>query len=120
MVGTDTSTKKGTSFTYQRCRPSQEEEETAPQMLEPFVPICFEMGASTKNQVENGLSQLSNFRGHTIDVYEQAILTLTYSDLHDEQGKKINIRDPLTEVQRQPGSFLSFMMMVHPDQADRK
>ena len=47
-------------------------------------------------QVENGLKKLFNLQGHTIDVSYQAIFTLKYSGLCDEEGNKINISDPLT------------------------
>ena len=71
-----------------------------------------------KTQVENGLSKLSNFLGQTIDMSDQAVFTLKDSGLHDEEGNKINTSNPLTAAQRRPGPFLSFMMMVHSDQAD--
>ena len=50
MVGTNDSTKKSTSFTTQWCRLFKDEEETAPQKLEPCVTI-FLMGATAKKQV---------------------------------------------------------------------
>ena len=36
----------------------------------------FYMGAPAKAQVENGLSKIFDFRGQTIDVSDQAVLTL--------------------------------------------
>ena len=51
---------------------------------------------------------------------DQGIFTLKYSDLHYEQGKKINIRNPLTETQRRSSCLLSFMMTVHLYQEDPK
>ena len=76
------------------------------------------MGSPVKTHVENGLSKLFDFRGQTIDVSDQSIFILKDLGLHDEEGKKTNIRDPLTAAQRRSGHFLSFMMTVHPDQAD--
>ena len=76
------------------------------------------MGAPVKTQVENGLNKLFYFRGQTIDVLGQSLFILNNSGIHDEEGEKKNVRDPLTEAQRRAGCFLSFMMTVHPDQAD--
>ena len=42
---------------------------------------------------------------------DQAIFTLNYLGIYGEEGKKNTIRD-------QSGSFFSFIMMVHQDQAD--
>ena len=64
------------------------------------------------------MDKLLNFQIQKIDVFDQAVFILTDMDLHDEEINKINIRDPLTEIQRQSVHFLSLMMMVHPDQAD--
>ena len=58
------------------------------------------MEALVKTQVENGLSKNFDFRGQTIDVYDQAVFTLKYSGLHDEEGNKINVSGPLIETQR--------------------
>ena len=63
------------------------------------------MGAPYKTQLENGLSKLFNFRGQTIDVSDQAVFTLKYLGIHDEEGKKPNISDLLIETQRQSGSL---------------
>ena len=76
------------------------------------------MGSPVKTQVENGMSKLFNFWGHTINTSEQAVFTLNYSVLHDEEVNKINTSDPLTAAQRRSGRFLSFAVTVHPDQAD--
>ena len=54
------------------------------------------MGDPVRTQVKNGLSKLFGFRGQTIDVSEKAVFTLKYSVLHDEEGKKISINNPLT------------------------
>ena len=78
------------------------------------------MGAPVKIQVKNGFSKLFNFRGHTIDVSYQAVFILKYSGLHYKEGEKTNVRNPLTAAQRRSSSFLSFMMMVNPDQSDPK
>ena len=40
--------------------------------------------------------------------------------LHDDEGKKKYVSDPLTTAQRRSGCFLYFMMTVHTDQADPK
>ena len=48
------------------------------------------------------------------------MFTLKYSGLHDKEGNKINISDPLIVNQRRSGHFLSFVMTVHPDQSDTK
>ena len=66
----------------------------------------------------NGLSKLFDLRGQIIDVSDQAIFFLKDSGLHDEEGNKTNVSDPLTAAQRRDGHFLSFMMTVYPDQAD--
>ena len=76
------------------------------------------MGSPVKIQVENGLSNIFDFWGQTIDVYYQIVFILKYSGLHDEEVKKTNIRDPLTVAQRRSGHFLSFMITVHTDQTD--
>ena len=55
-----------------------------------------DMGAPKKTQVENGLNKLFNFWGQIIYVSEKAVFTLKYSDIYDEEGKKINIRDQIT------------------------
>ena len=48
----------------------------------------------------------------------QAVFILTYSGIHDEEGKKNNVSDPLTGGQRRSGHFLYFFITVHPYQAD--
>ena len=68
--------------------------------------------------MENGISKIFDFWGHTIDVSDQAVFTLKDSGLDDEEGKKNNVIDPLIVGQRRSGSFLSLMMMVHPDKAN--
>ena len=77
-----------------------------------------DMGPPVETQVENGLSKLFNFRGQNIDVSDQAVFTLNDSGLHGEEGNKINTSNPLTESQGRAVIFLSFMMAVHPYQAD--
>ena len=49
---------------------------------------------------------------------DEAVFTLKDSGLHDEEGKKTNVSNLLTEYQRRSGSFLSFMMMFHTEQDD--
>ena len=68
--------------------------------------------------MENGLRKPFGFQGQTIDVSDQAVSALNYSDLHDEEGKKINTSDLLIAAQRQSGIFLSLMMTDQPYQAD--
>ena len=78
-----------------------------------------DMGATIKIQVENWLIKLFDFRGQTIDVSDQAFFfILKDSGIHYGEVKKTNTSDSLTAAQRQSGRFLSFMMTVHPDQAD--
>ena len=76
------------------------------------------MGAPVKTQVKNGLRKLFNFRVHTIDVSDQAVFILKDSGLHNEEGDKTKVSNPLRTAQRRWGSFLSFMMTFHPDQDD--
>ena len=71
-----------------------------------------------KIQVENELNKLFDFQGQTIEVSDQSVFTLKYLGLHEEEGKKINISEPITAAQSQSGHFLSFIMTVHPYQAD--
>ena len=77
-----------------------------------------DMGAPVKTQVVNGLSKLFDLQGQTIDVSEQAVFILKDSGLRDEEGKKTNVSNPLTAVQRRSGRIFPFVMTVHPNQAD--
>ena len=77
-----------------------------------------DMVAPVKIQVENGLNKLFYLRGQTIDVSYQAVFILKDSGLRDEEVNKKNVSDPLTASQRRSDRFLSFVMAVHPDQAD--
>ena len=70
--------------------------------------------------MENRISKIFDFWVQTIDVSNQIIFILNDSGLHDEEGKKTNVSGPLTAAQRRSGSFLFFMMTVHPYQADKK
>ena len=72
------------------------------------------MGSPVKSQLENGLREIFDFWGQTIDMSDQASFILKDSGLHDEEGKKTNVSNLLTEYQRRSGSFLSFMTTVHP------
>ena len=86
-----------------------------------FGSLCarfVDMEYPVNNQVGNGLSKLFYFRGQTIDVSDQAIFILKDSGLHDEEGKKTNINNPITAGQRRSGHFLSLMMTANTDQAD--
>ena len=80
----------------------------------------FGIGSLVKIQLENGLSKIFDLWVHTIDVSDKAVFILKDLVLHYEVGKKTNVRDPLTVGHRRSGSFLSFMMTVHRDQADPK
>ena len=51
---------------------------------------------------------------------DQYGFTLRYLGLHDEERKKINVRDALISAQRRSVRLSLFMMMVHPYQADKK
>ena len=64
-----------------------------------------DMISPVKTQVENGLSKLFSFWGQTIDVSDQAVLTVIISGIHDEEGKKTNLSNPLTSAQRRSGRF---------------
>ena len=76
------------------------------------------MGAPVKTQEENGLRKLFNFRVQTIDVPDQAVFIWKDLGIHDEEGKKTNVSNPLTTAQSRCDIFLSFMMKVQPDQDD--
>ena len=78
----------------------------------------FDMGSPVKTQVENGLSTLFDFRGQTINTSDQAVFTLNDSGRHDDDGKKINISEPLTAAQRRLCSFPPFIMAIQTDQAE--
>ena len=56
----------------------------------------FYIGDPVKNQLENGLSKLINFQGQAIYLSDQGVFNLKDLGLHDEEGKKINVSDPLT------------------------
>ena len=62
------------------------------------------------------MSKIFYFQGQTICVSDQAVFILKYLGLHDEEVKKINIRNIITENQMQSGCFMLFKVMVHPDQ----
>ena len=77
------------------------------------------MISPVKTQVGNGLSKLFNLRGQTIGVSDQAIITLKDSGIHDEEGKKMNISEPLTATKSLSGHFVLLMMIVHPYHSDQ-
>ena len=58
-----------------------------------------------KTHVENGLIKLFNLRGQTIDMSDQAVFTLKFSGLPDEEGNKSNINDLLAATPRQSVIF---------------
>ena len=76
------------------------------------------MGSLDKTQVENGLRKLFNFRSQTIDVSDQAVFVLKDSVIHDEEEKKNKCKWPAHNSPEEVRLFFSFMMTVHPDQAD--
>ena len=76
------------------------------------------MGSPAKTQVENGLRKLFNFRSQTIDVSDQAVFVLKDSVIHDEEEKKNKCKWPAHNSPEEVRLFFSFMMTVHPDQAD--
>ena len=59
----------------------------------------FDMVSQVKTQMENDMSNRFDFWGQTIDTSNQAVFTLKNYGIHDEEVKKINISDPLTESQ---------------------
>ena len=73
---------KNISSTTQQCRPFQDEEETATQMLESCVPFFFDMGGPVKTQVEHGLSKIFDSQGQTINMSEKAVFILKDPGLH--------------------------------------
>ena len=81
-------------------------------------PVFFNMGYPVKTQVGNGLSKLFDLWGHTIDMSDQAFFILKDFGLHDEEGNKTNVSNPLTAGKRRSGRFLSLVITVHPYQAD--
>ena len=75
---------------------------------------CFvDIGDPVKIQVKNGLNKLFNFQGQTIDVSDQAVFTFKDSGLHDEEGKKTKVSDPITSAQRRLGSFCISGRLTH-------
>ena len=77
-----------------------------------------DIGAPVKNQGGNGLSKILDLWVQTIYVSDQGVFILKDLGNHDEEGEKKNVSDPITADQRSSGSFLSFVMRVHSDQAD--
>ena len=61
------------------------------------------IGSRVKTHVENGLSKLFDFWGQTIDLSDQENFILKDSDLHDEEGNKINVSNPITTAQKRSG-----------------
>ena len=54
------------------------------------------MGDSVKNQVKNGLSNIFDIWVQTIDMSYQDVFILKDLGLHDKEGKKTNVIEPLT------------------------
>ena len=54
------------------------------------------------------MNNIFHLRGHTIYVSDQAVFTLKYLVIHDEEGKKINISDLITATRRRQGCFFVF------------
>ena len=119
MVGTNTSTNENHNLQLNRAVHFYRSRRLRHKGCIPVWPF-FYMVAPMKSQVENGLCKIFEFWGQTIDVSDQAMFTLKYSVFHDEEGKKIDVSNPIIVAQRRSSRFLSFIMMVHPDQADPK
>ena len=67
---------------------------------------CFvDMGSPVKSQLENGLREIFDFWRQTIDMSDQASFILKDSVLHDEEGKKTNVSNPLKAAQSRSGFF---------------
>ena len=81
--------KKNTSSTTQQFKPFQDDEETSPKRLKPFVPVFDDMGSPVKNQVKNDLNNIFNFRGQTIDMSDQAIFNLKDVAFIMKEGKNL-------------------------------
>ena len=64
------------------------------------------MVSPLKTQVVNGLDRLFGLWGHNIDVSDQDVFILKNTGLRNDEGKKINISNPLTVYQRRSGYFL--------------
>ena len=86
---------KRISYTTQQYIPFQEEEETAPQMLEPCVPVLLIWGYRLKpkwkmGSVSSPISGTDHWCGWPIRV------TLKYLGLHDEEVNKTNVSGLIT------------------------
>ena len=68
------------------------------------------MGAPVKNQVENGISNLFDFQGQTIDVSDQEVSPLKDSGLHDDEGEQNNVSDQTTVAKRRSSSFCILLL----------
>ena len=106
MVGTSASTKKKQKFYNSTEQDISREGGDCATNFGYLLSRCFYMVYLVKTHVENGLSKLFDLRGQTIDMSDRDVFTLKYSGLHDEEGKKINIREPLTAHQNISGRFV--------------
>ena len=118
MVGTNASTNEKNKFYNSTAQAISRGGGDCATKVGSMCAYCFDIGPRVKNQVENELSKIFDLQGHIIDTSDQDVFILKDSGLHDEEGKKIHTSDSLTSAQKRSGSFLSFMMAVHPDQAD--
>ena len=118
MVGTNASTNENHKFYNSTVRAISRGGGDCATKVGSLCAHFVDTGSLVKTQVENGLSKIFDFWGQTIDVSDQDVFILKDSGLHYEEGKKINVSDLLTAAQRRSGRFLSFMMTVHPYQAD--
>ena len=62
-----------------------------------------------KTHVKNGLNKIFDLQGQSIDVSDQDLFVLTHESLHEKEGRKTTIGDPLSEGQRQTHRLLSFI-----------
>ena len=79
----------------------------APQGPDPVITVCWHRSPSEKPG-GNGLNNIFDFRGQTIDMSDQTVFALNDSGLHYEEGTKIHISDLLTAAQMQSGCFCHF------------
>ena len=87
-------------------------------ILDPCVPII-DIGPPVKTQVGNDIDRILNFQGQNIYVSDQSIFINIYGPSY-QRRKKTNTSNTLTAAQSRTGYFMSFMIKVHPDQADQK
>ena len=100
MVGTNASTDENNKFYNSAVQVISIEGGDYATKVGALCARFVDMGSPVTTQVGNLLSKLLDFRYRTIDMYGQAVFSLKDPGLHDEEGKKINSSDQLTEDQR--------------------